>query len=430
MTSQIKIFDEIKSNLKELSASTISESEVWLLRFIAVVAFTVQFFWTIFFEGIVPGFTMSIFQYLINSICLAAVIYSFAARLNERSAEYTKLLVSLSILAHSFYTTFSHSLHFSEILGSILTILVSYTLFKTHFSVITFSIAVIAMIGPFFGYENTSFVPTELAILLWGCLASISACSASMKIFNSDKARRQEAILFQTGKLKALGEMAAGIGHEINNPLAIINAKVTLLKQLTLKSQQVDSTLVQQHLDKMETTIHRIAKIVKTMRNFSRSDSREPYEARSVQQLIEETCSMCKETLSDEKILLKIDCPQDFSIFCNPTQIEQVLMNLIQNARDAVKNQTEKWIQLQVLEKPTSIEILCTDSGSRIPDEVAEKMMQPFFTTKEIGQGTGLGLSISRTIMNHHKGSLDLNRSHPNTQFKLTLPKHQIQESA
>ena len=98
-------------------------------------------------------------------------------------------------------------------------------------------------------------------------------------------------------------------------------------------------------------------------------------------------------------------------------------MNLLANAHDAVFNLSDKWVELSLAEVDDQIQLMVTDSGNGIAPNIVEKMMQPFFTTKEVGKGTGLGLSISKGIIEDHQGTLKYNSQSPHTQFILTFPK-------
>ena len=103
-------------------------------------------------------------------------------------------------------------------------------------------------------------------------------------------------------------------------------------------------------------------------------------------------------------------------------QVEQVILNLLNNAIDAIELNETKWVKIDFLKKETSIIISVTDSGKGIPDDIVEKIMQPFYSTKETGKGTGLGLSISKGIIENHKGTLTYDGSIGNTRFLIELP--------
>jgi signal transduction histidine kinase len=112
----------------------------------------------------------------------------------------------------------------------------------------------------------------------------------------------------------------------------------------------------------------------------------------------------------------------DQEVFGNSIQISQVILNLLNNAFDAIQDATDKWIKIQTYIEHGQVQIRVTDCGHGISNEVAKKIMQPFFTTKPIGKGTGLGLSISKGIVEAHQGKLTIDTESKNTCFVITLP--------
>jgi C4-dicarboxylate-specific signal transduction histidine kinase len=130
--------------------------------------------------------------------------------------------------------------------------------------------------------------------------------------------------------------------------------------------------------------------------------------------------------MSQTKHLIPIELfpiPKGLTLPCRKTEVSQVILNLLSNAIDAVTEVQDPWIRLHVKDQAEAIEILVEDNGPGIPAEIVDKIMLPFFTTKEVGKGTGLGLTISRTIAESHHGSLHLATEMPHTTFVLTLPK-------
>ncbi len=234
----------------------------------------------------------------------------------------------------------------------------------------------------------------------------------------------QQAKIFSTAKFSALGEMAGGIAHEINNPLAVIHSKAD---QLRRRSERGDLTpeAMQSGLKMIEQTCQRIVKIIKGLRAFSRNAEKDPFENVSLQNVINDTLELCRERFRSGGV--EVCAPSDLThtIECRPTQIQQVLLNLFNNAYDAVATKSENWIEISVADQGPNIQIRVTDSGRGIPADIVQKMMQPFFTTKEIGIGTGLGLSISRGIIEDHQGQLYFDSAAPNTSFVIELPKRQ-----
>lgn len=238
--------------------------------------------------------------------------------------------------------------------------------------------------------------------------------------------RNQEALLehqrlrsMQASKMATLGEMAGGIAHEINNPLAIISARAQMLQQ---QSEKIHPSAIRDYADKIEQTVQRIASIVRGLRTFSRNGENDPTTLAEASQVITDTLEFCRGNLARNNVTLHVALQENLILHCRPTQISQVILNLINNAQDAIQALPEKWIRLESSLKDGMISIRVTDSGTGIPYEIAEKMMQPFFTTKEVGKGTGLGLSISRGIVEDHRGKLYLDPSSAHTSFVIELP--------
>src|SRR6185312_3312229 len=112
----------------------------------------------------------------------------------------------------------------------------------------------------------------------------------------------------------------------------------------------------------------------------------------------------------------------DLRIHARPSQISQVLLNLLNNGLDAIRTMTQPWIEIAVVKCEDLVEISVTDSGHGIPNHIANRMMEPFFTTKEVGSGTGLGLAISRGIIEDHHGKFYYDQESANTRFVVALP--------
>lgn len=227
--------------------------------------------------------------------------------------------------------------------------------------------------------------------------------------------------IIQTSKLAALGEMSAGIAHEINNPLAIIFANTNRLKRNIepgTNEQAINS------LNTIENMVKRITKIIKGLRTFARDADNDPFQNFLVQNLIEDIASICGERLKANSV--EFILPEKFSpeltLDCNPTQITQVIINLIMNSFDSIHEQNHPWIKFDVFTSEDKIKFIITDSGKGISKEIADKIFQPFFTTKEVGKGTGIGLSISKGLVEAHKGTIFLDTTSENTKFVIELP--------
>ena len=242
--------------------------------------------------------------------------------------------------------------------------------------------------------------------------------------------KKQQAALIGSSKMSALGEMAGGIAHEINNPLAIIGMKAALLKKL-IQSDQFDKKTAALWAEKIELTVERIAKIIKGLGSFAREGNNDSFEYTSIKGIVNDALSLCFEKFKAHGITIIFEeCTDDLLIECRAVQVSQVLLNFLNNAHDAIERLDHKWVKIQVSEKTAYVEISVTDSGAGIAPELREKVMIPFFTTKEIGKGTGLGLSISRGIIHSHQGKIEIDTQCSNTRFIITLPKIQTVQIA
>lgn len=258
-----------------------------------------------------------------------------------------------------------------------------------------------------------------LLITLAG-LASIHNTTLTAEHLAQDLSQK----LFQSSKLSALGEMAAGIAHEINNPIFIIHGKTELLLRKFENKAEIDPKDAEEKLRTILKTASRISAIVKGLKGFSRDNEGDPYENESLQKIITETIDFCIDRYKVDNIKLSIEGNQDFVILCRKVQVQQAILNLLNNAADAISAVPfDKWVKIIINSDEKNIYISVINSGPKIPIEIADKIMEPFFTTKSVGKGTGLGLSISRNIMEAHQGKLSLDMNNENTCFTLTFPK-------
>ncbi len=236
-------------------------------------------------------------------------------------------------------------------------------------------------------------------------------------------------------KMASLGLMAGGVAHEINNPLAVISLlaeeMVDLLGDESLSPTELKAEL-SQSLQKVSRTTERIAKIVKGLRSFSRDSTHDPVARVTFANLLDQTTSFCMERFRLRSVNLIVDpIEPELWMECREAQISQVLLNLLNNAFDAVQGSENAWVRISHSTTESEIVIQIRDSGKGISPEVSEKLFQPFFTTKSVGKGTGLGLNISHAIARAHDGELFVDRTDPNTCFVLRLPREQkIQREA
>ncbi|MBY0414354.1 MAG: GHKL domain-containing protein [Bdellovibrionales bacterium] len=235
----------------------------------------------------------------------------------------------------------------------------------------------------------------------------------------------QTAQLVHASRLAVVGEMSAGVAHEINNPLTIISSSSQLISRFS-RSQELDSMALNRYLGKINKSIDRISAIVKGLKYFAhQGEERVPKKSCNIQNIMDETTPFCMDHLNSLDIKFKVDEIPDVMINCHSVQISQVLINLLKNASDALADhmEEEKWISINFRSDQDYFYFIISNSGDKISHEVASRIFNPFFTTKDTG--TGLGLSISQTIMKNHGGELYLDvNNYTNTTFVI---KHPIQ---
>ncbi len=283
------------------------------------------------------------------------------------------------------------------------------------------------------------------------------------------KLQKTQLQLIQSEKMSSLGELVAGIAHEINNPVNFIHGNLThvdeyvhqLLKivklyqhsypqstaELAAAVKEIDLDFIQEDLPMILTSMQvgteRISQTVRSLRNFSRLDEAEMKWV-DIHEGIESTLLLLQNRLRVKPGQPNIAIVKEFVeiplVQCYPGQLNQVFMNLLTNAIDALEEDpkfievdTEVntaptiWIRTRQLE-PEWVQVEVSNNGVRIPESVRQKVFNPFFTTKPIGKGTGLGLSISyQTIVEKHGGELEcFSTAEQGTTFQIKIPTQQL----
>ncbi|QIA05119.1 ATP-binding protein [Pseudomonas fluorescens] len=274
-----------------------------------------------------------------------------------------------------------------------------------------------------------------------------------------DERKQLEGQLVQSEKLASLGQLAAGVAHEINNPIGFISSNLgtldgyfqqlltmlgayhtagqTLPAELAGQLQQLREDLELDFLledipvliRESKEGIARVGQIVRDLKDFSRVDSHQEWQWANLQQGIESTLNIVASELKYKADVIK-EYQELPDIECLPSQINQVIMNLVVNAAQAMGPERGT-ITLRTGVQGESAVIEVADTGSGIAPETLQKIFDPFFTTKPVGQGTGLGLSLSYGIVKKHGGDISVS-SKPGfgTTFRVQLPLRQTRPAA
>lgn len=273
-----------------------------------------------------------------------------------------------------------------------------------------------------------------------------------------EELKASEAQLIQSEKMASLGQMVAGIAHEINTPLGYVRNNVDMMDGFFRESSELNAAVAElislmfapnPEPERMDSQLEKVAslqeqtdfaafaddleklfddtrfgigeisKLVTGMKNFSRLD-RAVVEDVDIHECLENALMLASNVLKNKVTLIR-DYGELPSIPCCPSEINQVLLNMFTNAAQAMDEPGE--IRLRTQRLGDRVRISIADTGKGIPEEVLPRIFDPFFTTKKVGEGTGLGLSISFKIIQQHSGHIDVaSRKGEGTTFTITLP--------
>ncbi len=232
----------------------------------------------------------------------------------------------------------------------------------------------------------------------------------------------QQSKLVNSARLATMGEMASGIAHEINNPLAIIDLTAGRVKQRT----KVESNFKQ--INRINTTVSRISKIIKGLKHLSKDGEKSKKENFLLMESIEDVNSLCQERFKEYDITFNVEVDPELKVYGSLVQIGQMLLNLLNNSFDElISKKDNRWITLKaervyLRDNKSYVEISITDSGKGIKKEDQSKLMDPFFTTKADKRGAGLGLTVCSNIISNYGGEFFYDAECENTRFVMRLP--------
>ncbi|HTL88842.1 MAG TPA: ATP-binding protein [Leptolyngbya sp.] len=262
-----------------------------------------------------------------------------------------------------------------------------------------------------------------------------------------------QAKLLQTEKMSSLGQLVAGVAHEINNPVNFIHANLIYVQEyaqsllrlvklyqtyypnpaeeIQVEADEIDLEFLQADLGKVITSMTigttRICQIVLSLRNFSRIDEAE-FKAVNIHEGIDSTLMLLQHRLKASSGHPPIEVIRDYvklpNVECYPGRLNQVFMNILSNAIDAIEGSPQPQITIQTSINDQWVKVAIADNGIGMPEEVQAKIFDPFFTTKPVGKGTGMGMSISyQIIVEQHRGKLEgLSAEGKGTEFLIQIP--------
>lgn len=228
---------------------------------------------------------------------------------------------------------------------------------------------------------------------------------------------RQRMTSKHASKLASLGELTAGIAHEINNPLAIISGAADQLEKFhhdPIKFKSKVNTIIQ--------NTARLTKIVGGLKKYSRSAISPKSTRLNLSHVLKESIALTEGKAKRHGVQVNLDLASDYFVLGDEVEFEQVFINLINNAIDAVKTYDDRWVKIKSTCDESNIVLQIIDSGNGIPFDLEKNLFEPFFTTKAEGHGTGLGLSIVKSILIRHQSTIKINREIQNTCFEIRLP--------
>lgn len=262
--------------------------------------------------------------------------------------------------------------------------------------------------------EDLEFLSTlvnNLAVILENARLYQSVKSANLEV------RRTQAQLAEKEKLAALGELAAALGHEVNNPLGIIKNYLALLEQESKPNQEAG-----EHIKVIQEELGRVTKIIQQLLNLYHPQKKEEFKQTDLALVLGQTLDLVESELKKKDIVLerKMVLPLPL-VPARPEELKQVFLNLLMNSRDFTPAGGK--ISVSLAQKNGGLEIEFKDTGPGIAEKDLTKIFSPFFTTKEKGRGTGIGLSICQRIIQDHRGSIEAKNVQPQgASFLIRLP--------
>ena len=236
--------------------------------------------------------------------------------------------------------------------------------------------------------------------------------------------RQTQSELIRTTNINSLTDLASGIAHEVKNPLAIIDGCLEIMKS-RLDSEDKDREFTLKMAQKISDASQRINTLVSGLQGFTEKRANNSTQNSNVCELVQNILDLYSEKCRarDIEVIFEKEYLEDIELLCFPDEISQACLHIVKNSYDALENIEGGFIRVEISDLQTTVEIKFSNNGPKIPDYLKDRILEPFFTTKEIGASSGLGLSIVQGAMTSHGGRLCIEEENSITSFSLVIPK-------
>lgn len=304
--------------------------------------------------------------------------------------------------------------------------LVGAFLLPLRFALSNLLIGVVLTLGLSYHLKLFHLATQESYIVVFNLVVyAILFLGTILRVWDEEQMFEDRLLLVKNSKMQTLGQVAGNIAHEMNTPLGAIVLRASQVARALANDNEAERNARPISMVKdIEKIASDIAKTVDSLRRFSRDESELEHRPTNITSIVESTLRICKQKIENNGTRLEVaTIDPELKVLGSEIQISQVILNLLTNAQQAISSLPDKWIQIDVKEQGKTIQICVTDSGKGIPNDVAAKIFDPFFSTKPASEGTGLGLSISQNIIEKSRGRLYLDSTCENTRFVIELPR-------
>lgn len=223
-------------------------------------------------------------------------------------------------------------------------------------------------------------------------------------------------------RMAALGQLASGIAHEINTPLAAISASAELALAHLETIEATDVTITEA-FSTIVSTSDKIAQIIKTLKSVTAGDLEDRLSLQTLQTLVVNAADICGDRIRRSNIELKIENDEvKTQVFCRAPELSQALLNVLHHACDSVEQMGERWIRVEVKTEGQLVQLRCTDSSPKVDEAVRQAMFENLYSVKNCESGLSLNLSVTRDIIARHGGRFTYEPHGDHSSFVITLP--------